>query len=253
MPTTINGISAYAFDTRGTAQRYIRVSAVAVDDVASFDAAETAGASAAGTQTVNFDGSLVGTADAGLGAGTFTASIVLDGTTYPISITLTGGESVDAVITAINADLPGTECALSGGNIVVTSPSTGLSSYVSITDTNLFSGMTGFLKIDDAVDGGLGGQLKSTTLPNGANAYKAYIGAVETYDTASDRVVVSTDATSLTDNSTGTAGTTVVDAGASYTQANLNDNFATLASAINALVTKVNSLQDLVEKGILHK
>lgn len=46
---------------------------------------------------------------------------------------------------------------------------------------------------------------------------------------------------SLTDNSTGTAGSAVADAGASYTQATIDNNFATLTAKVNALIAVLKS------------
>lgn len=182
MSVTINGITAYATKTRGTAQSFIRVAVVNTNDVAGMDTDETAGGSANGTATAEFGGSLVGGTDAGLVAGTYTMDVILDGTTESVSITLTGGESVSTVITAINVDLTGSPCALTGGNLVFTSGTTGLASYVIIADTGLLAGMTNYAGNITTADGGLMGQLKARTLGNGANAYSAYSSAEETYD-----------------------------------------------------------------------
>lgn len=46
-------------------------------------------------------------------------------------------------------------------------------------------------------------------------------------------------ATALTDSSTGTAGNTIANAGASYTQATINNNFASLAAKINYLLGRM--------------
>jgi len=243
MSTTINGLTVYATSTRGTAEGYIRVAAVNAQDISDFDTAETAGASAAGTQTVDYDGTLVGGTDAGLVTATYTASINLDGTDYPISIGVTTADTVTTVVGLINADLPGTELAISGGNLVVTSPTTGLASYVVISDVDIFSGMTGFAGTLAAVDGGLEGQLGALTLTNGANGWSAYGHAEESYDPATDETKV---VENVTDSSTGTANNALVDVGGSFTQATLNDNFATLAA-------KIDALQNIVEKSVLHK
>jgi len=182
MSVTINGISAYATKTRGAAQSFIRVAVVNAADVAGMDADETAGGSAAGTSTVGYGGTVVGGNDAGLVTGTYTASINLDGTAYPISVTITTADTFTTLVTAINADLPGTELAITGGNLVVTSPTTGLASYVVVTDVDLFSGMSNYNGLITTADGGLMGQLKARTLDNGANAYSAYSPAEEAYD-----------------------------------------------------------------------
>lgn len=182
MTTTVNGITVYETKTRGGASYYIRESVVNTADVAGMDADETAGGSAAGVQTVDYDGTVVGGNDAGLVTGTYTASINLDGTDYAISVPVTTADTFTTLVTAINADLPGTELAIVGGNLVVTSPTTGLASYVVITDVDLFVGMSGFAGVLDSVDGGLLGQLAVRTLGNGANALSAYEPAEEVFD-----------------------------------------------------------------------
>jgi len=106
-----------------------------------------------GSQTVNFGGLLTGASAAGLAAATYTVTITIDSVGYPVSITTTGTETVDQVIAAINVDLPGTECSLIGGDIVVTSPIYGTSSLVAITLDTLFSAMTNYVAINAAVAG----------------------------------------------------------------------------------------------------
>lgn len=51
-------------------------------------------------------------------------------------------------------------------------------------------------------------------------------------------------AETLTDSTTGTPTNTINDAGASYTQATLNNNFASLVDEINKLRTDLVALQD---------
>ena len=65
-------------------------------------------------------------------------------------------------------------------------------------------------------------------------------------DLAAGRKVKSpTDVVSLTDSSTGSAGDTIADGGAAYSQATTNDNNASLAAKINAI------RQELEDLGIL--
>ena len=225
MTTVVNGNTVYATKTRDTKQYFIRETVVNENDVAGFDADETAGGSAAGIQAVDFNGTVVGGNDAGLVTGTYTASINLDGTVYPISVDVTTADTFTAVVTAINADLPATELAISGGNLVVTSPTTGLASYVMITDVDLFSGMSGFIQIEEAIDGGLLGQLKARTLGNGANAYNAYSTAQEVYDTADPATIIKS----------------------AYIRGDLNAVFADteVEAELDALKVKVDALQTL--------
>ena len=227
MSTTINGIDAYATKTRGTAQSFIRVAVVNAADVAGMDTDETAGGTAAGVQTVDFDATVVGGNDAGLVTATYTASINLDGTAYPISVDVTTADTFTTVIAAINVDLPGTELAISGGNLVVTSPTTGLASYVEITDVDLFVGMSGYAGLLDAVDGGLFGQLAVRTLTNGANALSAYEPAEETYDPADPKTAILTD----------------------YVRGDLNAVFADteVEAELDLVKGKLDALQDLLK------
>jgi cold shock CspA family protein len=231
----INGINGYITDVRGTATQFVRASAINGDetvltekDFVQFEAAKTAGATVAGTQTVDFGGTLVGGNDAGLVTATYTATIVLDGTSYPISIPVTTADTVTVVVAAINADLPGTELAITGGNLVVTSPTTGNASYVVITDVDIFSGMTGYVALSAAVDGGTGEALKGQTLDNGQDGFSVYASAYEVYDTGTNETIVTS----------------------KYTVADLNATFSDVEveAELAALKVKVDALQELVLK-----
>ena len=225
MSVSINSVTCYATKTRGTAQYFIRVAVVNAADIAGMDADETAGGTAAGVQTVDFDGTVVAGNDAGLVTGTYTASINLDGTAYAISVPVTTADTFTTVIAAINADLPGTELAISGGNLVVTSPTTGLASYVMITDVDLFVGMSGYAGVLSPVDGGLLGQLAVRTLGNGANALSAYSPAEEVYDPSDAKTAILTD----------------------YVRGNLNAVFADteVEAELDLIKAKLDALQSL--------
>jgi len=109
-----------------------------------------------GRQVVDFGGNLVGTADAGLTTGTYTASVFLDGaTTLPISIAVTTGDTVNSIITAINADLTDCDITLLNGDLVIQSfaDSRTTTSAVDTTDTNLFLNMTSYTGIDTQING----------------------------------------------------------------------------------------------------
>jgi len=257
MSETINSLDVYVVTIDGTATQYIRTSIVDVvaADTVLFDARETAAASVAGTQNVDFGGAVTGGGATGLtnDATTYTCSISIDGTDYAVSVVGSASQTFTNLVTEINADLPNTECAIAAGDLLLTSTTTGNDSKIAITDTDLFSSLTGFVEIDAAVDGDLRTDLMGQTLGNGANAWAAYGPSVETYDTAADDVVISADETSLTDSTGGTADGTVADNGATYVQADTNNNLADLAAKINALVTKVNALQDIVEARVLRK
>ncbi len=231
MTTTVNGILVFETKVRGTATSYIRQSVVAPNpkDLANFGTWETAGTSVAGIQTANYGGTVVGANATGLtnDSTTYTASVVIDGTAYAVSVVGSAAQTFTDLVTQINADLPNTEASISGGDIVVTSTGTGKASYVSILDTDLFSSTTGFLKLFDAVPGGTEGQLRSNALTNGANGWDAYKNSVEVYDTAADTTVITTD----------------------YTAGDLNATFSDVEveAELTSIGTKVNSLQNLVD------
>lgn len=237
MSESVNGIDVYVTDITGTATSYIRESVVAVNpnDKSDFDTWETAENSVAGYQVVNVGGEIAGGDATGLANDTteYTATITIDGTEYAVAVTGSAAQTYTNLITEINADLPGTEAAIADGNIKVTSSTTGDDSKVSISDSDLFSSLTDFVEIESAVDGNLKTYMMSQTLNNGANAWEAYKGAVEVYDTAAEDVIISSD----------------------YSPADLNSTFSDteVEGELDKIATKVNTLQDLVEKHVLNK
>lgn len=112
------------------------------------------GAASPTEQKIDFGDSINPSSNAGLGAGTFTASLSLDGTIYPLSITLVGGETYSDIVTLLNSQTTDTEdFRITGGNIIIKSPTTGSASIVALSDVNIFSGMTGFVAVDSPVAG----------------------------------------------------------------------------------------------------
>lgn len=256
MSTTINGITSYEVRKRGLIQEFIRVAVVNTVDVAGMDADETSAATTFGSQTISLGDTALGTDATGLAndATSYTANITVNGVVVPIAVTGSAAQTVTTLIAELNTDLgANATAALTGGNIIITSDNGGNESYVSVVDVDLFSTLTAFVGILAGVDGGMKGAMIVRTLGNGANAWEAYKSAVETYNPNADRTIVATNAVAVTDSTTGTANDTLVDVGAAFSQATLNDNFADVAAKINALTTKVNALQDLVEKLVLHK
>lgn len=119
-----------------------------------FDDNATPAAATSGFQIVNYGATVVGTNPNGKAAGTYTASIVVDGTAIPISYTSAGGETFTQLVNAINTDLGVSAIAtITGGNIRIQSSTIGSASTISITDTNLFAGTTGFVTINTAING----------------------------------------------------------------------------------------------------
>jgi len=239
-----SGITGYITKIVGTNVHFVRQKTISgVDDYANsmetaFDDAKTAGASVAGTQIVNFSGSLVGGDVAGFGTGTLTGSIIIDGVVNPISITVSPTTTVTTTITKINANFTGfSPVSLVGGDIVVTSNSTGNTSNVLIVEKdnlgnlvdNIFSAMTGFVNILAPVDGGTGGALIGVKLSNGTNAYNMFVNNAEVYNSGVADVVIQ--------SKYPTAAVVTVNA------TNLN-------AELNAIKVKLDALQDIALRNI---
>ncbi|MGZ8924625.1 MAG: beta strand repeat-containing protein [Nitrososphaeraceae archaeon] len=85
---------------------------------------------------------------------TYTASISVDGVAKAISVVGNAAQTFTDLLTEINTDLAAAATiAISGGNLRVTSATTGVTSIVAITDTDLFAALTGYVAILTAVDG----------------------------------------------------------------------------------------------------
>jgi hypothetical protein len=108
-----------------------------------------------GYQTVSFASAKEGSDSTGLtdGATTYTASVKVDGSANAIEITGSAAQTFTDLVTELNADLTGAVASLSDGKIKITSSSSGEGSTIEITDTDLFSSLTDFSQIDEAVDG----------------------------------------------------------------------------------------------------
>jgi len=113
---------------------------------------------AEGYQSVNYGAGVasasVAWTDAGSPLTVLTASVTID-TVNVIALSVSGASlTFQAVVNALNAQV-GTfgTVAIVGGNIKITSASTGAASLVAITDTDLFSSLNGFVVVDDAVAG----------------------------------------------------------------------------------------------------
>lgn len=92
-----------------------------------------------GEQSINYNNALTGATVTTAAAATYTADVVVDTVSNPVSVDLVGTEDIDAILVLINTDLTGATATLEGGNIVVTSASTGVASTIAITDTDLFA------------------------------------------------------------------------------------------------------------------
>lgn len=124
---------------------------------------------AEGYQIVNFGGNAVLTSTAYAPSGsplpaTLDASILIDGAVaIPVSLVGNGPTmTFQDVISGINLALGAYGTAsLMDGNIHIQSATKGATSSVAITDTNLFSSLTGFVQIDTAVPGDANGALEA--------------------------------------------------------------------------------------------
>ena len=115
------------------------------------------GSATSGSQVVDVGGAQTPTSLTGLVAlTTYTANITIDGTTYPISTLGSAAATYTELIAVINASISGATAALVGGNIKVTSYTTGTFSTVLIVDTGpnfLFASLTTYVAINAAVAG----------------------------------------------------------------------------------------------------
>jgi len=122
----------------------------------------------AGTQEVDVGGTRVGGDTTGLlnDATVYTASVVVDGgSSQPIAVTGSTAQTYTALLSELNTDTTGAVWSLVGGNLLLTSSSTGVTSTIAITDTNLFSTLTTFVAVNAATAGTVG---VTITLPAGS-------------------------------------------------------------------------------------
>ena len=111
----------------------------------------------AGYQVVNFGGAVVGGNNTGLAnqsCATYSVTINIDNSGNQI-VSAAGSslQTFNDVITAINTQTTGCTAAIVGGNIRITSDTTGRLSTVSITNDKMFGCMTGYGSISTAVNG----------------------------------------------------------------------------------------------------
>jgi len=136
-----------------------------------------------GTQTVDYSGTVVGGAATGLvGINTYTATITVDGAPIPIAIPGSSAPIFSSLIIAINTALGGAATsAIVGGDILVTSATTGATSTIGIVDTGtfpLFFSTTGFSSILAAVPGTDGTTYTASVVINGGGAQPISVTAV---------------------------------------------------------------------------
>lgn len=123
-----------------------------------------------GFQDVEFSVAKAGGDATGLAndATVFTADVTIDGAVNNVTVTGSAAQTFTNLLTQIDADLSGAVSALVGGNIRITSSSTGAVSTISIVDTGgnpLFANLTDFSQFATPVDG------SDDPLPNNAGAF----------------------------------------------------------------------------------
>lgn len=108
-----------------------------------------------GYQEATFTSPITGTDPTGLANDptVYTATVDVDGTPNAISVTGSTAQTFTTLLSEINADLTGAVASIVSGALRITSSSTGVTSTISITDTDLFSTLTNFDVIDTAVPG----------------------------------------------------------------------------------------------------
>jgi len=85
---------------------------------------------------------------------TYTANITVNGTPHSISVTQASASTYTVLISQLQAQIGGTAVvSLTNGNIQIQSTTTGASTSVSIADNNLFSSLTGYVRLNTSVPG----------------------------------------------------------------------------------------------------
>jgi len=109
-----------------------------------------------GYQVVDVGGAKAGGTATGLAndATVYTATVSVNGgTAEDIDITGSAAQTYTALISALDTDTTGATWAINSGNLRCTSALIGVTSTISIVDTDLFSTLTDFVAIDTAIFG----------------------------------------------------------------------------------------------------
>jgi len=137
-----------------------------------------AGSASPGYQVIDMGGAMRGASATGLAndATVYTASVVIDGgSSQPIAVTGSAAQTYTTLLIQINNDITGSALDATtnnigvGGDFIIISDTTGASSTVAITDTDLFLTLTDYVAIDAAVPGAVGSagaiNITQTTAP----------------------------------------------------------------------------------------
>ena len=108
---------------------------------------------------------------------TYAATITVDGVAKSISVVGSAAQTYTTLVNEINTDLGASAtAAIVGGNIVITSATTGVDSSVSVLDSTLFKAVTGFKQLVTPVAGASDfvDVMKTTRSPNGSSYYSVF-------------------------------------------------------------------------------
>jgi len=112
----------------------------------------------------------IGLPTIGTDATVYLATIIIDGNNYPIAIIGNTAQTYALLVSALDAAIGvNGSVAINGGNILVTSASTGISSSVSVIDIDLFTNVTAFVSILFALTGISPPPLKANIEVDGIN------------------------------------------------------------------------------------
>lgn len=103
--------------------------------------------STSGFQIASFGGAITSiTNPTGLSAGTYTATVLIDSVSVPISVNGSTAQTFSDLIASLQSTFGSkANVAITSGNIVITSTTIGTSSTVLLTDGTLFKALTGFV------------------------------------------------------------------------------------------------------------
>lgn len=118
----------------------------------------TDGVAVAGWQDGDYGGALTGGTATGLAndATVYTAAVVVDGgSSEPISIVGSAAQTYTTLMSELDTDTTAT-WTIVGGELRATSPTTGATSTIAITDTDLLATLTTFVSLNTAITGSTG-------------------------------------------------------------------------------------------------
>lgn len=182
----------------------------------------------AGSQVVAFGAAKTGVSPSGLAndATVYTASITVDGSVKSVTVAGSAAQTFTDVIAAVNSALGSSAtAAIVGGNIKITSATTGLTSTVRTTTGNLFSSLLNFNVIRAAVDGtGSVANLTGSVVIDGATfalsvapgsiaTFGALVAAINTAIGAAGTASIVGGDVRITSAGTGTTSTVVITPG----------------------------------------